>query len=65
MLLKRLKWPLRILAGLIALVVLLAIVAYFNRVHILVALMKNDAFVKWAGTLEPGGRLPEQSCGLW
>ena len=54
MLLKRLKWPLRIFAGLIALVVLLAIVAYFNRVRILVALMKNDAFVEWAGTFEPG-----------
>ncbi len=43
----------KIFAGLVLVFFGLAIVAYLNRIHILVALMKNDDFVEWAGTFEP------------
>ena len=47
------KWTLKIVAGLVATLVVLAIIAWFNRMQILVTLFQNDSFVQWASTFNP------------
>ncbi|MAK60233.1 MAG: hypothetical protein CMK09_04585 [Ponticaulis sp.] len=47
------KWSFRIVVGLVVTLIVLAVLAWFNRMQILVALLHNDDFVEWASTFPP------------